>query len=468
MIILPKITIKRGDFPGNQVLVQLPDLSENEKTFLSADEASGQTTLSVVSGTNFAANEYVVIGTPGQEHTEIRLVSSQTTSTIVISVATDFAHTRGTQITFIPFNRIEITNDTDSTFGSVDETATISLRVDALQTFWEDIDGLATTYYRVRFNHEQGSRNSSYSDVVLATGFGDNTVFAVKQRALRSIGQKLGDFDWLTDEWLNQVLWEGRRELEAKLDRWSFRKKFDTDIGNVVVGQNSISVPSDLRDPETAKNLLAVYVGVNRIPLSYITKQEMNEWYRGIAHTTLNGAVLDTDVTITLTSSRDFEESGSIVVGGSSTEDTVAYTSNVETTGVISGVTGIQSGGHATGVDVWQGVSFGLPQYFTVTEDGIQFNQPFADDYYNENVYADYWASLTAIDSDADTFDEPDYDMFVNYLAFRIKKRKVKGEIPLNDDDYSQWMLKSNALISRETSGQLVFMKPDIDNLQEE
>ena len=64
-IVLPKIQIKRGEFPGNHVLIQLPDLSQNEKTFLSADEASGQTTFSVLSGVNFVANEYVVIGTPG-------------------------------------------------------------------------------------------------------------------------------------------------------------------------------------------------------------------------------------------------------------------------------------------------------------------------------------------------------------------------------------------------------------------
>jgi hypothetical protein len=459
MVILPKIRIKRGEAPGNQVFAQLPDLSQNQKTFLSADEASGQTTLSVESGTNFSVNEYAIIGTPGQEHSEIKLVSSSTSSTIVVG-ATSFAHPRGTQVTFIPFNQIVIENSTDITFAAP-TTVTVSIRADSLETFYEDIDGGATDYYRVKFKHEQGTRYSSYSDILIATGYSDNSVYAIKQRALESLGYKIGDFKWLTDSWLNRALYEGRRELESKLPKWSFRKKFETDIGNVVIGQNTISVPSDLREPKTANNILALYIGKDRSPLDYISKQEMNEWYKGIAHTTLASAVNDTDVTVTLTSSRDFDESGSIDIGGATAIDNVDYTGNTISTGTLTGVTNIATGGHAISLDVWQNASFGMPTFFTVTEDGIVFNQPFHSDYLGENIYADYWNTFTAVDSDVDTLDEPDYDMFVNYLAFRIKKRKTNGKIDLKDDDYQQYLMRSGVLMSKERSGQDVSFIPE-------
>ena len=541
MTILPKIRIKRGDAPGTQVFIQLPDISKNEKTFLSADEAAGQTTLSAESGTNFSANKYVVIGTPGMEHTEIGLVASSTASTIVVG-ATSYPHPRGTKITFIPFNQVVIEDDTDSEYGSA-TTATVELRVDSLETFYEDIDGTAATYYRAKFKHEQGTRYSSYSDSLIGTGYTNNSVYSVKNRALESVGQKIGDFDWLTDSWLNTALWEGRRELESRQDKWSFRKKFETDIGNVQQGQNTISVPTDLRAPTTSKNLLALYIGQDRLPLERISKQQMNEHYNGVRHTTLDGAVTSSDTEITLTSSKDLDDAGSIKVAGApvtaaitgtidpiasttvtgvgtkftteieagdyltvSTEtrrvvsiesttsltvatafsnnandttpdvihttiDTIDYTDNLgkkTSTQDITGVTNIQHGGHADGDDVWQKASFGLPQFFTVTDDGILFSRPFDSDYHGENIYADYWGTFTALDSDTDSLDEPDYDMFVNYLSYKIKKRKSKGVISLDDDDYQQWMIRSQRLLSREMHEQTVEFVPDIERLDEE
>ena len=51
--LLPKIRTKYGEGIGIELFIQFPDISENEKTFLSADEAVGQTTLSVISGRIF-------------------------------------------------------------------------------------------------------------------------------------------------------------------------------------------------------------------------------------------------------------------------------------------------------------------------------------------------------------------------------------------------------------------------------
>lgn len=461
--ILPKLRLEIGQHPGVQVFVQFPDTSTNELTYLSSDEAAGQTTLSVVSGNNFSANEYVLIGNVGSEQSEIVLVSGQSSSTLTTG-ATTFAHPRGTSVRFIPFNQIEIDDDTDSSFGSA-TTTTVNIRPDSSETFLEDIDGTSSTYYRVRFVHEQGVRQSSYSDGVIATGYALNSVFSVKKLALESVGHKLSDFDWLTDDWLNSVLWEGRRELESNLDKWSFRKKFESDIGNVITGQNTISTPSDLREPNTAKNLLAIYIGTNRQPLEKWSKQQMNNWYRGVAHTTLGSAITSTgDITVTLTNSRDFEDSGSVDIGGSSALETIDYTSNDTSTGVLSGVTNIGAT-HAVSVDVWQNASFGYPSAFTVTDDGILFNQPFHEDHHGQNIFADYWSTFTALDSDADALDEPDYGMLVNYLSFRIKKRKSKGIISLDDDDFTQWRLRGGKLINREMHEQDVQRIPDIQHL---
>ena len=537
--LLPTFEIRSGEFPGNQVVISLPDLSKYEKTFISSDEASGQTVLSVESGINFSADEYIVIGQPGYENSELRLISSAAAGSITVSAATDYAHPRGTIIRFIPFNRINIQNDTDSAFGSA-TTTNVSLRVDSLETFWEDTDGTSATYYRVRFEHVQGSRQSSWSDGIIATGFADNTVYAVKKRALDSMNLQIGSYEWLTDRWIMTVVNEGRRELESRLDRWSFRKTFDEDIGNVVQGTNSLAVPSTLRESETAKNLLGVRIGKDGRPLDYIDQKKMKAYYEGTANTTLSSSLSASATTAALTNSRDFTRSGSVIIAGAPTTsaitgtidpdgtttatgvstlfttelhvgdilivnterrtvtaiasatsltvgaaftngandtspdaehphyDTVDYTDNDITNNTLRGVTNIQQGGHANSVNVWQGITPGLPTKFTVTDNGIIFDKPFHGDYQDENVFADFWSTFTDVNSDADTFDEPDYDMFVNYVAYRIKKKKNRGEISPSDDDFLAWLNKSAALIARENLGQNIEMYPANAHLDDE
>lgn len=458
--ILPKIRVKRGYSVGNDVWVGFPDLTDYPKTFLSADEAAAQTTLSVIDTGSFASTGFILLGNVGEQEAEIVAYSATTSSTITSS-ATTYAHVRGTEVHFMPYNQVVILDDTDSAFGSP-TTTTISLLPNLRETYKNYPSGTSADYYKARFKNSTGTTYSSYSDSVVATGYDDNSVFSIKKRALDSVGHKIGDMDWLTDEWLNQALWEGRRELESNLDHWSFRKKFNENVTDVIPGQYIITPPSDLKEPKTAKNILAIRIGKDGTPLVCVTKQEMNQKYEGVAHTTLASDALTADVTLTITDSGDFEDSGTVDVGGTlAGVDSVTYTANDETTGILSGVTGIQAAGHTAGVDVWQGASFGYPQCFTVTEDGIQFDQPFDDDYADENIFMDYWGTLVATDSDADEVEEPDYDMFVNYLSYRVKKRKAKGELSLEDDDYKQWIIRSQRLIVRERTEQTVQFVPD-------
>lgn len=464
MIILPKISVRRGDFPGNQILVDLPDLSKYEKTYLSADEAAAQTALSVASSQNFSANEYIIIEEPGNQLAEIRLISSVSAGIINVSAATTFAHNRGTIVRFIPFNQVEISTDDNAAFSSVTVLSTANLRVDALQTFYEHVTGAVTDYYRARFYHEQGARYSSYSEVVLATGYADNTPYYIKKRALDSLGEVRGGK--ITEEFLDQALMEGRRELDQdpRILRWSFRTKFDTDIGTIIPGQWKVSSPTDLRDKNTPKNILGIRIGRQNTPLDYQDRVRFNQNYTNIAHTTLNGAITTIDTSIVLTSSGDFDESGTISIAGTSvghTVDSVAYTANNESTNTLSGVTGIGAN-KASGTDVWQGASFGYPSNYTIDNGEIKFDIPFADDLDGENIYMDYYQELQQYDSDADSLDEPFYNLFVPYLRWRIKYLKANGKIKKETDpDWKEWDEGKVIVIAQEMSGQDCYLIPD-------
>jgi len=46
----------------------------------------------------------------------------------------------------------------------------------------------------------------------------------------------------------------------------------------------------------------------------------------------------------------------------------------------------------------------------------VLFNIPFSDDLAGNNIYIDYYYTLPVYNSDNDVLDEPEYDMYVDYL----------------------------------------------------
>jgi len=461
----PVIKTKYGVGVGIQVFVQHPDLSDLPTTYLSGDEAVGQTTLSVISEGGFTATDYVLIGSWEEETSEIRKISSTSTGTIVTD-ATTFVHPRGTKITFIPFNQIVVSRSTDGTTYAA--LSAVGIQTDTLWTSVMRTADASTDYYKARFYNSTTTLYSDYSDVAVGE-YAYNTVYAVKNRALSQMGEKVNDL--ITDEFLNESLWEGRRELDndPKVLRYSFRTKTNYNLGGIVPGTNTATIPTDLRDPNSVKNILGVRIGKDNQQLTYVDWNALQAYYYGVAHTTLNGAVLTADTSITLTDSGDFLDSGNIDVAAADTEttiDTIAYTANDLSSNVVSGVTGIVATGHTTLTDVWQDASFGFPSAFSVDSENhkIVFNCPFDDDLAGENIYLDYYSTLPTYDSDADILDEPEIDMFVSYLKYKIKALKSNGKLaPQKDGDYVLWLQGKNNLILKEMLGQEIHLIPDIN-----
>jgi len=442
---------------SNEIL----QIDKNEKTFLDADVSSGGSL--TANGTNFAADDYIVIGQLGVEKTEIGKISTATSTAITLSSNLTFAHTRGDVIQFIPYNQIVVERSTDGGLNYTPLTA-VDIQPDKDETLIQRPSDAATDYYRVRFYNSTTDLYSDYSDASIATGFADNTVFSIKERALRSMGEEIGGK--ITDEFLNEALWEGRRELDQddRVLRWSFRTKFNTDVGDIIPGAWSVTAPTDLRDPNTHKNILALRVGRLQVPLEYQDVNRFNQNYVDVAHTTLATAITGASTSLVLTSSGDFDESGSVDIAASAIDETideVDYTANTETTATLSGVTGIADS-KAAGIDVWQNVTFGTPRFYTINNGVIYFDVPFEDDLAGENIFMDYYKKMPAYDSDGDELDEPEYDMFVSWLKWKIKYQKSNGNInPREDGDYLEFEKRKAQMINKELIAQTIHLIPD-------
>ena len=305
-----------------------------------------------------------------------------------------------------------------------------------------------------------------FTDALPFSGYAYNQVGYIKNTALRQLGETKNET--LDDTFLNESLWEARRELDRSIKKWSFRTIFNSDIGNVVEGAYSISVPSTLRDPDAPDNILGLRIGGEGQNISYITKREFDRYYLDTPHTTVATQPSVGATSIVLTSSRDFDESGTIKIAGNS----ITYTANDQSTGTLSGVpasgTGSIDTAHSVGVDVWQNADYGLPYYYTIFEDTIFFNCPFESTYTDRNIFMDYYRTMPEYDSDGDTLDEPDVDMFVSYLKWKIKYLRASGKIKLETDpDYIEWLQRKAKMISRERSNQYIAFIPDVPDLSD-
>lgn len=467
---LPRLRISRGEFGRSILFISNPDISNNVKTFFESDTSSGTSTISV-NGFGFSADDYVVLGQEGTEKAEIIKISSASNTSITFATNIVYNHSRGEKIQLIQYDKIHIEYKIGIEAG-YSNLSNIDIKIDELETAYINDTVYSGTpenvYYRYYFySSDDGvdfGTESGYSVWVSDNYEGYNTVYSITKRALAQIGE--GYSDVVTRDFLIDCLNEGRNlvDQDSRILRWSFRTAFNYNAGNIIPGEWSISAPTDLRDRNTNKNILSIRVGREGRELEYQDKRRFNENYYNIAHTTLNGFLLNGDTSITLTSSGDFDESGEISIAAdyvSGTIDTVSYTTNNKSTNIISGVTGMQADEHETGAHVWQGVSFGLPTAYTIDNGTIYFDIPFDNDYAGENIWMDYYKTITHIHDDDETFDEPSPDIYVPYLKWKIKYLKSGGTLKaVEDSDYQEFQSRLKQLIEQEMTGQYVQFIP--------
>ena len=449
----------RTIYTDNTILTQ-----DKKSTYLTADATAAGASLAVqsISGVSSTA-QILMLGELENEKTEIIYPSHATTpSALIIYLygSLTFSHSQDTKLYIIDWDKVEIAHASTIT-GAKSILGTITIQVDQKESFYKETTQ-SSGYYFTRFYDSVNTAYSDYSDPIPYDDYGDDTVFKIKKRALDNCGEKIGDL--ITHEYLNESLWEARREYHKSPGKRPFRRKFEQDLGNVTTGMYKIAAPTDLEKPYTAENMYKVRIGTE-IPCGYYDKKEWDEDYDGVGHTILSVAYTVGDQDLYCDSVRDFENSGSVKIEG----DSISYSAK----GVSGGTLRISTAGsyaHAIYKDVWQGIDTGLPSNFTVWMDtdgtaSIYFNCPIDTAYIDQNIWGDYYRTLVAYDSDADELDEPEYDIYVPYLEYKIKKRKNKGLQPLDDPSYLEWLKRKQNSLNNEYLGAEIHFNPGIDHL---
>lgn len=462
----PKIRAKYGEGIGVELFLSFPDIKDDEKSFMDDNAVAGAFTLTA-SGVNFAIGQYILVGQQGNEKTEIVQISNSvapTATLITLQTALIFPHNRGDIIKFIPYNQIEAQYSTDGITYNV--ITPVNIRPDASETYMQRTADLSTYSYKFRFYNSTSTLYSAYSNVALALGYADNTVWSVKNRALKQMGESISEL--ITDSFLNESITEARRVMDQdpQVLRWSFRTKFDVVVGQMLAGQKTIATPSDLRDRNTYKNILSIRIGNQNRPVSYQDRVRFNMNYLNIVHAKTSGVTLNGATSMVLTSTHDLDTAGAITIANNAVGDgliIVSYTGNNKNTNTLTGVTGVTRQ-ISDATDIWQRATFGLPTAYTVDGATISFDVVLKVDYDGQDIKMDYYQAIPTITSDTDTFDEPFYDHYVSYLKYKIKYLKANGKIDRDtDSDWIEWRDGVEKVIRQDTTGQRINFIPDTE-----
>lgn len=171
------------------VPIRNPDISSEEKTYLTAAVSAAAASISVADYEGFSDDDYLVLGPYGKEQTEIAQINDASIDASITLETGDpvYAHPAYTQVTRIPWNQVEISSSSTET-GTYSVLATTALEVDDEYTYYNDTAGSSTTWYKVRFKNSTSSTYSGYSDPVQATGYKANSRGRMKNLVMSLFG----------------------------------------------------------------------------------------------------------------------------------------------------------------------------------------------------------------------------------------------------------------------------------------
>tara|TARA_R100001443_G_scaffold117241_1_gene140847 strand:+ start:599 stop:1534 length:936 start_codon:yes stop_codon:yes gene_type:complete len=204
------------------------------------------------------------------------------------------------------------------------------------------------------------------------------------------------------------------------------------------VDYNSVRLVKD-SDLGTSGGRLGI-LAYNDYVNNYITQEDE------IASTTLNGSHSSSVGTLTLTSSSDFDSSGTIYIGG----EQVTYTGTTgnDLTGCTRGANSTTAATHASGTTVTQFTGGGIPRHIARTADNGYLLYPFPTKQYT--LKFDYYTFPTDLDATTDTTSIPArFDMVIvdGATAFVYQYRGETQQYQINFARYEQGIKNMQTLL---------------------
>jgi len=196
------------------VRIEHPDIGP-QQTKLSADVSASATSATVENNNGFAADTYALYGALGQELSEIVILTSVTgNTTIGHTTGPVFGHPKRTPIAEMRYNQVLIYRSTteDGTYSLI---TTTDISPDESCTYYEDVSGTSSSWYKVKYYNEATTGTSAYSSAVQGTGYSTDSLRALTDEVLSDFGDPLATE--ISRAQVRRWLRAGARRLASKL-----------------------------------------------------------------------------------------------------------------------------------------------------------------------------------------------------------------------------------------------------------
>ena len=240
------------------VTIDLPYQEGAEITTLSVAVAATGTSLTGLDNTGLAENDYLALGTPGQERTEIvRITAAVTAGTALTVTAVTFPHPIDTPISLIRYNQVALFGSNEpSDLAPTAIGSAVSLNVEAGRN--EIVATTTYPYYYARYTNAQTAATSLYSFGVAAEGLAINSKRKIKDAAMGIANEQ---FSPELNIFLNDQFELCKEEVMLARRHWNFLRvtnQFKTRVlhncntfdgnGTWVIGDDAENITTDTGD----------------------------------------------------------------------------------------------------------------------------------------------------------------------------------------------------------------------------
>lgn len=248
-----------------------PSIEGNPRSNLTTKAASGQKSLVLQNASDFAADDFLVIGNPAEELSEIGKIASISGKTITLVENLVSTHPENTRIVFIKYDQVKFYKAT-SVDGEYSVVSTKDISIDEPHTLYDDATAISTDYFKIRYYNSETTELSGYSDPIGAEGFPRYSLKRIQDAFYAKTGDKKESY--YTREEITDMANEVKDEMVNQIVD-SNEKYFNTFENLAIDSEGESPLGANFRK---FQKIFVLFDGINGIRAKKFEFEEINDF----------------------------------------------------------------------------------------------------------------------------------------------------------------------------------------------
>lgn len=252
------------------------NLTEGTKySFLMTNYASGVSTIIVTNSNGFSADDYLLLGSFGNETSEVVQIDTggvnAATHTLTLKVATKFAHAESTRVTILKYNQVKYYQTVLAVFSNSENYLGVeNIQADSLFTLYQDSVN-SSGFGWFCFYNSTNTKITTNSNAIPYLSFANQSIKKVLDSFYSLLNSKEQKLISNTDalNYLNESYAIVVSELNLVNDNYNVPTDEDFSI---VSGTSEYDLPDDF------SKVISIYNGNEKVSVPFIALSEVAAW----------------------------------------------------------------------------------------------------------------------------------------------------------------------------------------------